>query len=148
MYSTTETTKGKKSLLFDGYCYQCDRIRGTNTYWRCEDYQQHWPGRARQKEENPPVLTSAHNHDPNKQVHDIAQFKIDLKHRVREEQTSLKQIYRSELIKRYSVNPDAVCALPQFYQLKNALYRTKNEHYPPLPKALNDVCIEGTFYCD
>ncbi|CAF4683692.1 unnamed protein product, partial [Rotaria magnacalcarata] len=74
-------------------------------------------GRAKQNSEEPPVLTSPHNHDPPKEANDIAQFKKDLKHRIREEQTPLTQLYRSELIKRYINNPEDVATLPLFHQL-------------------------------
>ncbi|CAF5023335.1 unnamed protein product, partial [Rotaria socialis] len=81
--------------------------------------------------------------DPPKEANDIAQFKKDLKHRIREEQTPLTQLYRSELIKRYISNPENVATLLLFHQLKNILYRTKNEHYPPLPRSINEVYVEG-----
>ncbi|CAF3303223.1 unnamed protein product [Rotaria socialis] len=118
MYTIVETAKGKQCSLFDEYRYVCDRIQ-------------------------PPVLTSPYNHDPPKEANDIAQFKKDLKHRIREEQTPLTQLYRSELIKRYISNPENVATLLLFHQLKNILYRTKNEHYPPLPRSINEVYVEG-----
>ena len=37
MYTITETQKGKKCLIFDGYRNLRDRIRNSNTYWRCEN---------------------------------------------------------------------------------------------------------------
>ncbi|CAM2728819.1 unnamed protein product [Rotaria socialis] len=142
MYTIVETAKGKQCSLFDEYRYVCDRIRNTRTYWRCEQYI-NCSGRAKQNIEEPPVLTSPYNHDPPKEANDIAQFKKDLKHRIREEQTPLTQLYRSELIKRYISNPENVATLLLFHQLKNILYRTKNEHYPPLPRSINEVYVEG-----
>ncbi|CAF2618161.1 unnamed protein product [Rotaria sp. Silwood2] len=137
-----ETTKGKQCLLFDKYRYLCDPIRNTRTYWRCEQHI-NCSRRSKQNGEEAPVLTSPHNHDPQKEANDTAQFKTDLKHRIREEQAPLTQIYWSELIKRYTSNPDDVATLPLFHQLKNTLYRTKNEHYPLLPRSINEVCVEG-----
>jgi hypothetical protein len=142
MYLIVDTTKGKKCLLFDEYRYIRDRIRNTTTYWRCEKLTG-CPGRAIQRGDEPPVISSPHNHDPNKELNGIIKFKSDLKFRIREEQVPLKQLYRSELIKRYSYNPDNVCNLPQFHQIKTSLYRIKNENYPPLPKSINEVSIEG-----
>ncbi|CAF4629621.1 unnamed protein product [Rotaria socialis] len=142
MYTIVETAKGKQCSLFDEYRYVCDRIRNTRTYWRCEQYI-NCSGRAKQNIEEPPVLTSPYNHDPPKEANDIAQFKKDLKHRIREEQTPLTQLYRSELIKRYISNPENVATLLLFHQLKIILYRTKNEHYPPLPRSINEVYVEG-----
>jgi hypothetical protein len=142
MYTIVETTKGKQCLLFDEYRYLCDRIRNTRTYWRCEHHAG-CRGRAKQNGDAAPVLTSTHNHDAPKETNTVAEFKAVLKHRVREEATPMTQIYRSELIKRYTNDPDDVASLPLFRQLKNTLYRTKNEHYPPLPRSINEVSIEG-----
>ena len=141
MYSMVDTSKGKKCLLFDDYRYLCDRIRNTTTYWRCEKFQG-CPDRAIQKRDEPPSILSPHNHDPDKEQNGITKFKFNLKNRVREEQVSLKQLYRSELVKRYTSNPDDVSILPQFHQMKNSLYRTKNENYPPLPRSIDGVSIE------
>ena len=144
MYLIVETTKGKKCLLFDEYRYMRDRIRNTTTYWRCEKAGDSCPGRAVQRGEEEPVITSPHNHDPNKEKNEILKFKSDLKCRIRDQQVPLKQLYRSELLKRYTFNPDDVCNLPQFHQIKTGLYRVKNENYPPLPRSIDDVFLEGT----
>ena len=142
MISTTETSKGKKCLLFNEYRYYCDRIRNTTTYWRC-GHGGGCIGRAVQKGDELPVVTSMHNHDPDKQRNDIEKFKTDIKHQIREVQTPIKQIYRSELLQRYSNSPEDVPALPQYHQIKNSLYRTKNENYPTLPKSIDEIALEG-----
>lgn len=142
MFTIVETTKERPCLLLDEYRYLRDRTRNKKTYWKCEHYGG-CHGRAIQKGDAMPVLSSPHNHDPSKETNNIAEFKTVLKHRIREEQVPLTQIYRSELIKRYTDNPDTVAPLPLFHQLKNTLYRTKNEHYPSLPRSINEVCVEG-----
>ncbi|CAF1265808.1 unnamed protein product [Rotaria sordida] len=142
MYLIVDTTKRKKCLLFDEYRYLRDHIRNTTTYWRCEKLTG-CPGRAIQRGDEPPVISSPHNHDPNKEQNEIIKFKSDIKFRIREEQVPLKQLYRSELIKRYTINPNDVRNLPQFHQIKTSLYRVKNENYPPLPRSINEVSIEG-----
>ncbi|CAF1479501.1 unnamed protein product [Didymodactylos carnosus] len=35
--------------------------------------------------------------------------------------------------------------LPQFDTIKNSLYRTRNEKYPPLPNFIDDVKLEGSW---
>lgn len=104
MFTIVETTKGKHCLLFDDYRYLRDRIRNTRTYWRCVQHMG-CPGRAKQNGDDMPVVTAPHNHDPNKGANDVAEFKTILKKRIRDEQVSIKQLYRSELIKRYANNP-------------------------------------------
>ncbi|CAF3857569.1 unnamed protein product [Rotaria sordida] len=142
MFSVTETTKGKQCLLFDEYRYHRERIRNTTTYWRCERIGD-CRGRVIQRGDDLPIVTSPHNHDPNKIRNEIEQFKTGLKKSIRETQTPIKKIYRSELIKRYSSSPDDVCELPMYHQIKNSLYRTKNENYPSVPESINEFVLEG-----
>ncbi|CAF1112639.1 unnamed protein product [Didymodactylos carnosus] len=52
------------------------------------------------------------------------------------------KLFRSELVKIQTTSPDNVSALPQFNTIKNSLYRTRNEKYPPLPKSIDDVKLE------
>ena len=145
MFFIVETTKGKKCLLFDEYLYHRDRIRDTNTYWRCAQMGD-CHGRAVQRNDGLPIMTSPHNHDPDKKRNEIEQFQTDLKKEIRETQTPIKQIYRSELLKRYSSSPDDVCELPQYHQIKTSLYKIKNENYPGLPKSSDEFVAEGMSY--
>ena len=95
MYLIVDTTKGKKYLLFDEYRYLRNRIRNITTYWRCEKLTS-CPGHAMQKDDEPPVISSAHKHDPDKEQNGVIEFKSDLKFCIGEEQVLLKQLYRSE----------------------------------------------------
>lgn len=147
MFSVTETSKGKKCLLFEEYLYHRERIRNTTTYWRCA-YGDGCRGRAVQRNEDLPVVTSSHNHDPDKHRNELEQFKTDLKKHIRDEQTPIKQIYRSELLKRYSSSPEKVSGLPQYHQIKNSLYKTKNENYPSLPECISELVLEGKSDCN
>ena len=67
MYTITEIQEGKKCLIFDGYRYLRDRIRNSNTYWRCENRGQ-CSGRLIQKGDQIPVVPAKHNHEPNEQT--------------------------------------------------------------------------------
>ena len=137
MFSIVETDRGKRCLLYDEYRYVCNRIRNTNTYWRCERLSG-CRGCVIQRGDEEPTLTSPHNHDPDKE-----QFKSDLKQCVREGQPPPKKIYRTELINKYTTNKDVVCILPQHHQIKNTLYRTKNENYPSLRRSVNEISLDG-----
>ena len=145
MYSIIDTTKEKKCLLFHEFRYLCDRIRNENTYWRCE-LRSTCPGCASQKGDGEPTVTSPHNHEPNEQRNEAERFKTTLKRRIREDPTPMRKIFRTELISEYTTNPENVCAPPQFSEIKNSLYRTKNQNYPARPKSINDVTIEGNIY--
>ena len=145
MCSVIDTTKGKKCLLFHEFRYLCDRIRNENTYCRCE-LRSTCPGRASQKGDGEPTVTSSYNHEPNEQRSEAERFKTTLKRRIREDSTPIRKIFRTELISGYTTNPENVCALPQFFEIKNSLYRTKNQNYPALPKSINDVKIESKIY--
>ncbi|CAF1540932.1 unnamed protein product, partial [Didymodactylos carnosus] len=39
-------------------------------------------------------------------------------------------------------NPSGISILPQFLEIKNSLYHTKNENYPYLPKLIDNMKIE------
>ena len=54
-------------MIFDGYRYLRDRIRNSNTYWRCEIRGQ-CSGRLIQKGDQIPVVIAKHNHEPNEQT--------------------------------------------------------------------------------
>ena len=145
MYSIIDTTKGKKCLLFHEFRYLCDRISNENTYWRCE-LRLTCPGHASQKDDGEPTVTSPHNHEPNEQRNEAERFKTTLKRRIREDPTPIRKIFRTALISEHTPNPENVCALAQFFEIKNSLYRTKNQNYSALPKSITDVTIEGKIY--
>ena len=54
----------------------------------------------------------------------------------------IRIFFRGEIVNRYTVESDSVRILPQFNQIKNSLYRVKNLNYPPLPKSIENICIE------
>ena len=98
MFSITETNKDRKCLLFDEYRYHCERIRNITTYWRCERLGL-CHERVIQRGDDLPIMTSPHNHDPDKTRNEIEQFKTDLKKHICQAQTPIRETYRSELIK-------------------------------------------------
>ncbi|CAF3822120.1 unnamed protein product, partial [Rotaria sordida] len=113
-----------------------DCICNINTYWRCE-HLTGCHGRVIQRGDDEPPLPSSHNHDLDKK-----RFKSDLKHPVREGQSPFQQIYRAELIKRYTTHTDDLFALPQYHQIENPLYRTKYKNFPPLSRSINEIPLE------
>jgi len=145
MYTLIETEKGKKCLIFNNYRYLCDRIRNNNIYWRCEKRSE-CSGRLIEKDGDIPILTASHNHEPNENKNKQEVFINHLKRQIREDPTPIRKIFRGEIIKYYTAEPDSVCTLPQFNQIKNSLYRAKNINYPALPKSIDDVSIEGNSF--
>ena len=141
MYTITESQKGKKCLIFDGYRYLRDRIRNSNTYWRCENRGQ-CSGRLIQKGDQISVVAAKHNHESNEQAIRQKLFIAHLKKQIRENSMPIRKIFRGEIVNRYTVEPDSVRVLPQFNQIKNFLCRVKNLNYPLLPKFIEDICIE------
>ena len=121
MYIITETQKEKKCLIFDGYRYLRDRIRNSNTYWRCENRGQ-CSGRLIQKGDQIPVVATKHNHEPNEQTIRQKLFIAHLKEQIRENSMPIRKIFRDEIVNRYTVEPNSVRVLPQFNQIKSSLY--------------------------
>ena len=142
MYTIRETQKGKKCLIFDGYRYLRDRIRNSNTCWRCETRGQ-CSGRLIHKGDQIPIVAAKHNHESNEQAIRQKLFIAHLKEQLCENSMPIRKIFRGEIVNRYIVEPDSVRVLPQFNQIKNSLCRVKNLNYPLLPKFIEDVCIEG-----
>ena len=134
--------KEKKCLIFDGYQYRLNRMRNSNTYWRCEKRGQ-CSGRLIQKGDQIPVVTAKLNYEPNVQMIKQKLFIAHLKDQIRENAMLIRKIFRDEIVNRYTVDPDSVRVLPQFNQIKNSLYPVKNLNYPPSPKFIEDVYIEG-----
>ncbi|CAF1019972.1 unnamed protein product [Didymodactylos carnosus] len=145
MYSVIETQKGKPCLLFNGYRYLKDRTRNNNVYWRCEN-RSNCSGRATQEDNSAPILTAPHSHEPDEKRNACEEFRTKLKRRIRDEPLSVRKLFRSKLISAQTTNPSGVSILPQFLEIKNSLYDTKNETYPRLPKLIDDVKIEGMLY--
>ena len=129
-------------MLFDGYRYFRDRIRNSNSYWRCENRGQ-CSGCLIQKGDQIPGVAAKHNHEPNKQMLRQKLFITHLKEQIRENAMPIRKFFRGEIVNRSTVEPDSVRVPPQFNQIKNSLYQMKNLNYPPLPKSIEDVCIEG-----
>ena len=142
MLTVVETKRGKPCFIFNNYFYLRNRIRNTNIYWRCEKRGE-CPGRLTQKAGKEPVLTAAHNHDPDEKKKKKKMFTTNLKRRIREDPIPVRKLFRGELINRLKNELDSVCTLPQFYQIKSSLYRTNNATYSSLPKSVEEVSIEG-----
>ncbi|CAF1615382.1 unnamed protein product, partial [Didymodactylos carnosus] len=123
------------------YRYLKDRVRNENTYWHCEN-RSTCNDRAVQRGSEPPVVSTLHNHELNRERNEREEFRTSLKRRIREEPVSVRKLFRSELVKIQTTSPDNVSTLPQFDTIKNSLYRTRNEKYPPLPKSIDDVKLE------
>ena len=111
MYTIIETTKGKPCLIYNNYRYLRDRIRSTNTYWRCAKRSECSGRVVTQKAGQDPILTASHNQEPdeNKNKHKI--FITNLKRPIREDPMPMRKIFRSELINRYTHEHDNVCTL-------------------------------------
>ena len=87
-------------------------------------------------------MAAKHNHEPNEQTINQKLFIAHLKEQIRENGMPIRKFFLGEIVNRYTVEPDSVRVLPQFSQIKNSLYRVKNLNYSPLPKSMEDVCIE------
>ena len=99
MFTVVETKRGKPCLIFNNYCYLRNRIRNRNIYWRCEKCGE-CPGRLTQKAGKEPVLTAAHNHDPDENKKKKKMFMTNLKRRIREDPIPVRKLFRGELINR------------------------------------------------
>ncbi|CAF1326860.1 unnamed protein product [Didymodactylos carnosus] len=140
-FSIVDSKRKKAVLILNDYRYTQDRIRNNNTYWKCED--RSCTGRASQKCPDDPKKTQQHSHSPNQDQCNVEEFTTNVKKRIREESEPVRKIFRQELVKLRTKNPDQVQSVPMFEQIKTSLYSARNESFPPPPETLADVKVDG-----
>ena len=117
-------------MIFNGYRCLRDRIRNSNTYWRCENRGQ-CSRHLIQKGNQIPVVAAKRNQESNEQTMARTLFIVHLKEQIRENAMPIRKFFLGEIVNWYTVEPDSVRVLPQFNQIKNSLYRVKNLHELP-----------------
>ena len=94
-----ETSKGRRSIVHEGYIYQKIRENGERSWWRCKD--RTCKGKLRLENGQVTATTGEHFHPPS-QAQTSANIVISsMKRRAREESVPLPQIYRQEMTKLY-----------------------------------------------
>ncbi|CAF1103817.1 unnamed protein product [Rotaria sordida] len=141
MLSIVESKRNKPTLLLDTFRYTQDKILNTTIYWKCEN--RSCPGRAIQYGSNPPSMKKLHNHDGDEMKCKQEEFRMKLKRRVEDSPQAVKRIYREEIISLHTNSPEVTPFIPMFHEMKNSLYKTRNTSYPPAPRTIDDVNIEG-----
>ncbi|CAF1630963.1 unnamed protein product, partial [Didymodactylos carnosus] len=141
MFSIVESKRKKPVLLFDTFRYTQDKIVGTTIYWKCED--RSCPGRAVQYRSAAPNLKKSHNHNADENKCKAEEFKMAVKRRIEHSPQPVKRIYKQELTSLYTTSPQIAPSIPMFHEIKNSLYKTRNDSYPPAPHTVDDVKIEG-----
>jgi hypothetical protein len=109
--SFSVTTKGKRTLLYDGYIYTLNRDRGKVKYWRCEDRTCsafiHTDGNDCYK-----THSGSHNgHLASPERVELLEFKRKVKERVINETTAIARIYDQELAAA-NLSPIALALAP------------------------------------
>ncbi|CAF4544975.1 unnamed protein product [Didymodactylos carnosus] len=131
MFSIVESKRKKPVLLFDTFRYTQDKIVGTTIYWKCED--RSCPGRAVQYGSAAPNLKKSHNHNGDENKCKAEEFKMAVKRRIEHSPQPVKRIYKQELTSLYTTSPQIAPSIPMFHEIKNSLYKTRNDSYPPAP---------------
>ncbi|CAF0843312.1 unnamed protein product [Didymodactylos carnosus] len=88
-------------------------------------------------------MKKPHNHSGDENKCKVEEFKMNLKRRIEESPQPVKRIYREEIISLQTTAPQLTSFTPMFHEMKNSLYKTRNDSYPPAPHTINDVKIEG-----
>ncbi|CAF1106231.1 unnamed protein product [Rotaria sordida] len=141
MLTIVESKRKKPTLLFDNYRYTQDKIKNTTIYWKCAN--RSCSGRALQQDSNPPKMTKPHNHESNEVQCKVEEFRMNLKRRIEDSLRPIKKIYREEIIALHTTSPHVTPFTPMFHEMKTSLYNARNSSYPPAPRDINDVKIEG-----
>jgi len=141
MSSIVQSKRNKPILLLDNFRYTQDKIVNTTIYWKCED--RSYLGRAIQHGENPPSMKKSHNHDGDEMKCKVEEFKMNLKRRIEDSPQPVKRIDREEIISLYTTSPSITPFTPMFHQMKTSLYKSRNTSYPPAPRTIDEINIEG-----
>ena len=116
-----ETSKGRRSIVHEGYIYQKIRENGERSWWRCKD--RTCKGKLRLENGQVTATTGEHFHPPS-QAQTSANIVISsMKRRAREESVPLPQIYRQEMTKLYG-GPgcdETAVNVPSFQNLKSSI---------------------------
>ena len=138
-----ETSKGRRSIVHEGYIYQKIRENGEWSWWRCKD--RTCKGKLRLENGQVTATTGEHFHPPS-QAQTSANIVISsMKRRAREESVPLPQIYRQEMTKLYG-GPgceETAVNVPSFQNLKSSLYRSRLQRFPTLPQTREEIDFSG-----
>lgn len=142
----SETNKGKKSLLFDGYTFRfISVLKNSEISWRCT--KNNCSCRLRTDAECKVIVkcTSEHNHPSDDRKLERQQVRIQLKRKASDISARPSKVIRQTLqeIEEHTLLPSDLKSLSQ------SLYRTRRKNYPALPKnrmetheCLKDITIE------
>ncbi|CAF3317613.1 unnamed protein product [Rotaria socialis] len=70
---------------------------------------------------------------------------MNLKRHIEDSPQPVKKIYREKLISLYTTAPQLAPFTPMFHEIKNSLYKARNTSYPPAPRTIDDVNVEGVW---
>ena len=138
-----ETSKGRRSIVHEGYIYQKIRENGERSWWRCKD--RTCKGKLRLENGQVTATTGEHFHPPS-QAQTSANIVISsMKRKAREESVPLPQIYRQEMTKLYGgPGCDEIAVnVPSFQNLKSSLYRSRLQRFPTLPQTREEIDFSG-----
>ena len=138
-----ETSKGRRSIVHEGYIYQKIRENGERSWWRCKD--RTCKGKLRLENGQVTATTGEHFHPPSLAQTSANIVISSMKRRAREESVPLPQIYRQEMTKLYG-GPgcdETAVNVPSFQNLKSSLYRSRLQRFPTLPQTREEIDFSG-----
>ena len=94
-----ETSKGRRSIVHEGYIYQKIRENGERSWWRCKDHT--CKGKLRLENGQVTATTGEHFHPPSQAQASANIIISSMKKRAQEESVPLPQIYSQEMTKLY-----------------------------------------------
>lgn len=128
-FEITETTKGKPSVTLNGYQYRKHRTNKNDTVsWLCiKERTEKCRGRLKTKERE--VLSvSEHICKANVAEIEVNKHFASMKKRLREEQDTVKNIYKEEIIPLFNRGYEFVTEIPLFSAIEPNLHRIRRRH--------------------
>ncbi len=141
----TTTTRGARTLLYQGYKYTLNRRTADgHIYWRCHDRSCY--GRAATDSSDQLVsCNQKHTHRPATTETALEKVKQKMKKRAREETTPIPTIYHEALqeVAQSESRETIAPVLSTLRSMKSVLYRKRREKLPPLPRSVEDLNFDG-----
>ena len=136
-FKISDTNKGKKSLIYDGFIYRIDGVlKCGDISWRCTNKKCKGRLRTDSAMSTMNAINLEHNHEQGEKKVERQQLRSQVKRKATDDLTSPpSKIIRTELHKF----ADKLLGSGDVRSIAQSLYRERRKVYPILPKSREDV---------
>ncbi|CAF3678300.1 unnamed protein product [Rotaria sp. Silwood1] len=130
----SQSNKGKRVIICDGFVYQLNKSCPEVKYWRCENRLCSAVLHTDANDQFKARKGDHSSHLPSPEHIEILNFNANVKERVTTEAIPIARIYDEELAKA-QLSQTALCIVPLAQDAKSSLNRIRRQETPTLPKS-------------